>query len=212
MEVPKDVEKFLVANIETLPKDVVVYMTQFMDPADILRLCRTKKSFKDICTKYDIFDKLAYDYVKQNTPFAEPLARIRDQAEAIKRGQVTPYKYIYETKTVHIGIGTNFQTNEDVYFEIKGSPAKKGTKLWLYGYIPGPEQDFIDPGLIYSSPEDLKQDLLDNANRDYGVMDSFLDVYVDQVEDKEPLINTLFEDLKKNGTIDVYFLRQITMP
>lgn len=210
MEVPKDVEKFLVANIETMPKDVVVYMTQFMNPEDVLRLCRTKKSFNSICVKYDLFDKLAYDYVKQNAPFAEPLARIQDQADAIKRGQVTPYKYDYSTKTVSIGMGTHFDTDKYVYFEIKGSPAKKGTKLWLFGDKPG-DRNWVEPGLIYNSPGDLKQDLRNNANREYGAIDSFLDVYVDQVADKEPLIEKLVRDLIKGG-IDDYFLHKITIP
>ena len=186
---------------------------QFMNPEDILRLCRTKKSFQDICSKYNLFDKVAYDYVKQNALFAEPLARIQDQAAAIKHGQVTPYKYNHSTRTIYMGIGVDFQTGEDIYFEIKGSPATKGTKLWLFAEIPR-RADYIQPGLIYSSIEDLKRDMINAANRDYGVMDSFLDTYVDQVQgpDRLNVIDRLIADLTNNGVIDDTILHQITMP
>ena len=209
MEVPPQVEKYLLDNFNTLPKDVIVYLTQFLKPEDVLKLCGSDTRFRDICKKYDLYDRSYYDYVKENAPFAIPLVSIKSQALAIKNGQVTTYRYDPNTRHVSIGLGISPE-EDDIFFEIKGSPAKSGTKLWLLAEYAN-NQDHITPGLVYLSIEDLKSDL-NNPDRRYEVLDGILGRYVDPYlsYDRKSIIDEVVQDLI-DGAHDDYFIHHITI-
>lgn len=209
----EQVKRYLLANFSVLPKDVILLLIQSLPAKETLDLCTISKDFNGFCKQYKVLENKARQYILENAPLSEPLDNIIKQANAVARGQTTVYTYDFPNRTIKMGLEQSISSDFDsIIFQIKGSPPKKGTKLWLFGSISGINATFIELGLVYLSLNDLKQDLLNDNNRENGTMDSFFDTYLDNVQNKAPLIDRLVNDLARNGMLDDYILHEITLP
>lgn len=212
MEIPERVEAFLKENFKSLPRDVIIFMTGFMSPEDVVRLCETDAEFTKFCNDNKLFDRAAYDYVKQNAPLSEPIVRIQDQADAIRRGQTTVYKYDNQTGEVTMGISNIVTEDEYILFEIRGSPPKRGTKLWLFSNLNN--DDALQMAQVYRTVEDFKWDLENFRTIESGPeFDNFVNIYLKNVPPSSlrNIIDNIVDDMIKSN-VDGRILRQITLP
>ena len=160
-------ERNILGNLGILPNDVILYMMRNLSDKDVEKLCRTNKEFYIFCKKYNVMNKRAKDELER----LAPLITVNDlidtpekQVSVIQRGQVTPYvAHLDRSKnlTIHVWMGLDKSSPDDIIFSIRGPPPPEGTRVWLSGLEAGVEEESENEYLdVYLDEESALQDLL----------------------------------------------------
>jgi hypothetical protein len=256
-----NIKNIIFSNFSKLGKDEFILLANMLSLEDLSALCKSSKEIKQYCYEYKLFENRSRKYVMDATPLSEPIYSFKNQVELIKRGFSSVYTIVFGLnnigtldnnliKEVRFGLPNQYimekaaNNNTPLVerpFEIKGLPPKKGTEVYIVGYIfdEGELEDkignFFHYLQVYENSVELLTELFIislpkveparwyNVNDDlnFAIMNlaSIIidDVYIEYGEDidEKTLIKlsmTKFDKILKKGTYGSAILKKIRLP
>lgn len=193
-------------TLVAMPAEVLANIFDNLTFDEVANYCESDPRIKAKCANYDLLGRASRKYIAQHAPIAGTVKSDYDHALLIERGYVSTYYYDCESGEVEFGS----TTDDDAFlFGIPGLPPPAGTQVYLFadGHSAYPETTGI--GIVYSSPEDLRRDVMSILQD--PEFDAYYTIAWFVRQDRNTALSRLDTLIKTGSYVDyVFFL--ITLP
>jgi hypothetical protein len=191
---------FVAGDFDEIPAEVIEVLVSQMDRNTLLNLCQKSSDFMSFCKDRQLFDLKALNVISYQAPLSGHFRTLAEQAELIKRGFKTAYKFTFMDQVItKVGFGYQDDVKEfdDIdhftgEFFIPGLPPTEGTVVWLIIYYDG----FNNNGQIIKTSVYF--------DRESAIIDTY--------DGEEPATTSLSNTGRYSSGNRTVFLAQATLP
>lgn len=193
-------------TLVAMPVEVLANIFDNLTFDEVANYCESDPRVKAKCANYDLLGRASRKYIAQHAPIAGTVKSDYDHALLIERGYVSTYYYDPDSGEVEFGLS---ECDDAFLFSVPGLPASAGTQVYLFGDKQSYNPHSPGIGIVYSSPENLRRDVMSNLQDPHFKVHYIVAGFVEMEEDTT--LSSLDTLIKTGSYVDyVFFL--ITLP